>query len=259
MPKLDVGRHLRDLPVPLAYDGPCPGGQVGAAYVRWPDGHRSVLTHGPDVGPLLAVARAHGIPAPAYELVHPPVVVQELLPGVTPREPDARTVRSMVEINRRCRGVLAGRADLPALRLHLRADGPGFCLHGSLRAYDSRTRRLLDQVEEIGRAFPDTLEGDDLVHTDFHPENVLVDEAGTVTGVIDWDGATRGDADFDLVTLRFDLANRAPGLLSRVPGTVTAVCWAHMSLRQVDWAIRHFTASDVSAWLYIAERLKPAE
>lgn len=46
VPKLDVRRSLRDLPVPLAYDGPCPGGQVGAAYVRWPDGRRSVLTRG---------------------------------------------------------------------------------------------------------------------------------------------------------------------------------------------------------------------
>ncbi|WP_235854152.1 aminoglycoside phosphotransferase family protein [Nonomuraea aridisoli] len=243
--------------MPLTYEGPCPGGQVGAAYVRWPDGHRSVLTRGPDVSHLLSVARAAGIPAPGYELVHPPIVVQQLLPGAVARVPTARTVADMVDVNRRCRGLLAGRADLPPLRLHLRDDGPGFCLHGSLRAYDSRTRRLLDQIEEIGHAFPDTLEGDDLVHTDFHPENVLVDETGSVTGVIDWDGATRGDADFDLFTLRFDLALRAPELRVDVSDTVAPVCWAHMSLRQVDWAIRHFSASDVTLWLDIAERLKP--
>ncbi|MFC7586120.1 phosphotransferase family protein [Nonomuraea antimicrobica] len=130
---------------------------------------------------------------------------------MAPHAPTAEIVAGMVEINRRCRGILAGRQDLEPVRLHLRTDGPGFCLHGSLRAYDSRTRRLLDQVEEIGRAFPDTLEGDDLVHYDFHAGNVLVDAAGTVTGVIDWDGAARGDADLDLVTLRFDLARRAPG------------------------------------------------
>nr|WTA00125.1 hypothetical protein OH820_34790 [Streptomyces sp. NBC_00857] len=29
--------------VRLVVEGPCPGGQVGAAYVRRPDGHRSVL------------------------------------------------------------------------------------------------------------------------------------------------------------------------------------------------------------------------
>ncbi|SDH71114.1 phosphotransferase family protein [Nonomuraea jiangxiensis] len=263
VPRLDVHRYLGELPVPLEYEGPCPGGQVGAAYVRWPDGHRSVLTLGPDVSELLAPARAAGVPAPRYELVHPPVVVQELLPGTTPRTPTAATIRSMVEVNRRCRGVLAGRPDLPGLRLHLRADGPGFCLHGPLRAYDGRTRRLLDQVEEVGRAFPDTLEGDDLVHTDFHPENVLIDAEGTVTGVIDWDGATRGDAGFDLFTLGFDLAHRAPHLApdlhAIVPSPVLLVSWAHMSLRMVDWAIRHFTASDVTTWLDIADRLRPPD
>ncbi|MER6951990.1 phosphotransferase [Nonomuraea sp. NPDC000554] len=259
VPRLDARQALRELPVPLAYDGPCPGGQVGAAYVRWPDGHRSVLTRGPDVGPLLAVARAGGVPAPRYELVSPPVVVQELLPGAAPRRSSPVTVRSMIEVNRRCRGLLAGRPDLPPLRLHLRGDGPGFCLHHTLRDYDTRTRRLLDRVEEIGAAFPDTLDGDDLVHTDFHPENVLVDSSGTVTGVIDWDGAARGDADFDLFTLRFDLAHRAPHLLHLLDGLVAdevaAVCWAHMSLRMVDWAIRHFTAADVTTWLDISERL----
>ncbi|TDD00862.1 aminoglycoside phosphotransferase family protein [Nonomuraea deserti] len=257
VPRLDVTEYLDRLPVPLTYEGPCPGGQVGAAYVRRPDGRRSVLTRGPDVSELLEVARAAGVPAPAYELVHPPVVVQELLPGAPAHAPTAQTVRSMIEINRRCRGVLAGRPDLPGLRLHLRADGPGFCMHGPLRDYDGRTRRLLDEVEEIGQAFPDTLEGDDLVHTDFHPENVLVDAAGTVTGVIDWDGAVRGDADFDLVTLRFDLACRAPRLLADVPDEVAPVCWAHMSLRLVDWAIRHHSASDVTLWLDLARRLRP--
>ena len=258
VPRLDVHQYLRDLPVPLAYEGPCPGGQVGAAYVRWPDGHRSVLTRGPDVSRLLSVARGAGIPAPMYELVQPPIVVQELLPGSIAHMPTAATIQSMIEINRRCRGVLAGRSDLPALPLYLREDGPGFCLHGSLRTYDNRTRSLLDQVEEIGRAFPDTLEGDDLVHTDFHPENVLVDATGTVTGVIDWDGVTRGDADFDLFTLHFDLAHRSPALRVHVPDTVALVCWAHMSLRMVDWAIRHFAASDVAVWLDIADKLRPS-
>src|SRR5215467_12651346 len=75
----------------LVDEGRCRGGEIGACYVRWPDGHRSVLTAGP-CGPearraadLAAVARAAGVPAPRYELVValPSVtaVVQELLPG----------------------------------------------------------------------------------------------------------------------------------------------------------------------------------
>ncbi|MFG1948392.1 aminoglycoside phosphotransferase family protein [Nonomuraea sp. NPDC048826] len=255
VPRLDVASALRELD--LTYDGPCPGGQVGAAYVRWPDGRRSVLTRGPDVSDLLDVARAAGIPAPRYEAVHPPLVIQELLPGAPARVPSADTIRSMVALNRRTRGLFAGRPDPPALPLHLRTDGPGFCLHGSLRTYDARTRKLLAQVEEIGAAVPDTLEGDDLVHADFHPENVLVDDSGAITGVVDWDGAGRGDAGFDLVALRFDLARRAPELLPLVPDETTPACWAHMALRQVDWAIRHFTAAEVTVWLGVAERLRP--
>ena len=30
--------------VHLTVEGPCPGGEGGACYVRWPDGHRSVLS-----------------------------------------------------------------------------------------------------------------------------------------------------------------------------------------------------------------------
>ena len=173
MPKLDIRQALRVLPVRLACEGLCPGGQVGAAYVRRPDGHRSVLTRGPDVSPLLEVARAAGIPAPAYELVHPPYLVQELLPG-----------------------------DVPA-------------------------------------------------------GNVLVDAGGAITGVIDWDGVRRGDAALDLVTLRSDLAHRSHELHVDLPETAALRCWAHMSLRQVDWVIRHFSASEVTHWPEIAERLGP--
>jgi hypothetical protein len=260
----------------LAGDGPCPGGQVGACYVRWADGHRSVLTsqpagHAPAVRrteSLLAAGRASGVPAPRYELVAElpcgVVIVQELLPGAPPPVVGRRTIESMLEVNRRCRGVLAGYGDsLPSL--YLRADGPGFCLHEPLASYDRRTARLLAAIEEIGAAVPEQLAGNDLVHFDFHPENVLVDAAGSVTGVVDWDGAGRGNGYLDLFTLRFDLARRAPelgqwlaGLLrGTAPDEVVLACWAHMSLRLVDWSIRHFSASYVTSWLEVAEALRP--
>ena len=47
-------------------------------------------------------------------------------------------------------------------------------------------RRLLAQVRDIGRSLPGPMRGDDLVHLDFHPGNVLVDDTGDITGVIDW-------------------------------------------------------------------------
>ena len=278
---LNAGAVLHQLAgitgVLLANEGPCGAGQVGAAYVRWPDGHRSVLTSlPPGSGPaarraesLLAAGRAHGVPAPRYELVAElpcaVAIVQELLPGSVPTVPGRRTIESMLEINRRCRGVLADRDDLPAPSLYLRTDGPGFCLHEPLARYDRRTARLLAAVEEIGAEVPECLAGDDLVHFDFHPENVLVDAAGTVTGVVDWDGAGRSNGYLDLFTLRFDLTRRAPDLgrwlddqlRGAASDAVTRACWAHMSLRVVDWCIRHWPPSYVTNWLDIAEALRP--
>jgi len=84
-----------------------------------------------------------------------------------------------------------------------------------------------------------------------------------VTGVVDWDGASRGDRRFDLVTLRFGLHGTATGpgvterldaILDSVPEEVLRPAWAHMSLRMVDWAIRHFSPAEVERWLDLAEQ-----
>ena len=100
---------------------------------------------------------------------------------------------------------------------------------------------------------------------DFHPENVLVNATGRVTGVLDWDAINHGNGDVDLITLRFDLARRAPELGHRlqrqlaqtVPEDLALASWAHLSLRLVDWSIRHLTPADVITWLDIAESLRP--
>jgi hypothetical protein len=262
--------------VRLTGEGSPPGGQIGACYVRWPDGHRSVLTYIPaehrdwahQGAELAGIARAAGVPAPRYELIAEladvVAVVQELLPGTAPTTITRPTVESMIDLNSRLRGLLTDRADLPMASLHLRTDGPGFCLHGPMATCNRRTARLLAEIEAAGAELPERLAGDDLVHFDFHPENVLVDQGGTVTGVVDWDGAARAHGALDLMTLRFDLARRAPDL-GRLVGavlresTTPAVwlgCWAHMSLRIVDWAIREWTADEVSAWLRVAAEVR---
>jgi Ser/Thr protein kinase RdoA (MazF antagonist) len=244
----------------LVFEGSATDGEVGAAYVRWPDGRPGVLTMGsPVVGPLLDVARSAGVPTPVYELDVPDgdlvYLVQTRLPGSAPRRVDADIVAAMLAINDRLRGLLSGRDDLVAPSLFLTHDGPGFCLHEPLRRYDRRTARILDWIHEVGQVCDDA-DGDDLVHLDFHAGNVLVTNR-TITGVIDWDGAARGDGRLDLVTLRFDLAQRASDLLGgydamlrdRLPADRLRAYWAHMALRQIDWSIRHHPATTVDFWV----------
>lgn len=263
--------------VPLDFRGRCPGGEVGAAYVTWPDGRPGVLTWQPGplldrqrrIAALLALARSRGVPVPAYELVVPltvdgepaVAVVQERLPGTTPDRYDETLVTGMLAAHERFAGVLADRADVPPAPLYLTGDGPGFCLHGPLAGYDRRAARLLSWIEAVGAASPPVLAGDDLVHLDFHPGNVLVDASGTVTGIIDWDGAARGDRRFDLVTLRFAIPPDQPALAARLDAELAERLtadelrpyWASMALRQVDWTIRHHDARTVERYLTIAE------
>ena len=74
-----------------------------------------------------------------------------------------------------------------------------------------RLRRIADAAQRID------VSDRDVVHYDFSPHNVLVDD-DRITGVVDWDGATNGDAAFDLVTLAsftYDYAVRDELLAAR--------------------------------------------
>ena len=72
--------------------------------------------------------------------------------------------------------------------------------------------------------------------------------------------AARGDRHFDLATLRFYLAGQAPQLAGPVDERLADISehrrrayWAHLSLRQVDWSIRHHDAATVRHWVEVAE------
>ncbi|GAA1656434.1 hypothetical protein GCM10009765_02330 [Fodinicola feengrottensis] len=269
-----VAALAADAGVRLEVLGPAPGGQVGAAYVRWPDGREGVLTCASPgsagrlqrTDELLKLARLRGIPVPAYELIadlpDAVAIVQERLPGDQPDRADLPLVRAMVDLNERFAGLLADRPDVPAPELYLTKSGPGFCVHESLRVHSRRSQALLDWITEVGRQGPSTMSGDDLVHLDFHPENVLV-RHNAISGIVDWDGIGRGDRHFGLVTLRFALVGGDPAAARWVDDRIDATLddetlllyQAHMSLRMVDWAIRHFTAADIERWLDFTEDL----
>ncbi|WP_433169402.1 phosphotransferase [Kribbella sp. CA-247076] len=277
--RLDAGRVADELAevagVRLVVEGPCAGGEVGAAFVRWPDGRRSVLKWRPGTrledllaGPIAVseAVRAAGAPVPetqlAVQLGSAVATLQELLPGAPILQLDPHGLDQALALNDLQAGLLAERPDIPPLELFLQGDGPGFCLHGPLRAHDRRTARLDDRITAVGTQYPGPLSGDDAVHVDFHPRNLLAVD-GRITGVIDWDGAGRGDRRLDLVTLRFGVHGDSPidttvverldDVLDTFPDDVLRPLWAHMSLRMVDWAIRHFTPADVEHWLDLAE------
>jgi aminoglycoside phosphotransferase (APT) family kinase protein len=276
--RLEVGRVVealeREAGVRVVVEGPCSGGEVGAAFVRWQDGRRTVLKWRPGVtvegmqaGPLAVVdvLRSVGYPAPATELVaqvgDAVVTIQELLPGSKVDRLDEGTLDQALALNELQAQALAKRPDIPTVSLHLSEDGPGFCLHEPLRAHNRRTAKLESWIAEVGAAYPRELAGDDAMHLDFHPGNLLAVD-GKLTGVVDWDGAARGDRRLDLVTLRFGVHAGSTGavearldeLLDGLPEEVLRPLWAHMSLRMADWAIRHFTAADVDHWVDLAER-----
>lgn len=79
--------------------------------------------------------------------------------------------------------------------------GRDYCLHEPLRAFDVRTRRIVERIEAVGRALdPRDLGSADLVHGDVHPGNLLQVD-GELSAVIDMDYTCVGDAGFDLATL----------------------------------------------------------
>lgn len=181
-------------------------------------------------------------------------------------DPDPGLVRALLALNAVQRGALAAAGGSPA-DLHLEGDGPGFCLHEPLRRHSRASRALLDRVHEVGRGTPpDVFHGDDAVHLDFHPGNVLTvpGSPDRVAGVVDWTGARAGDCGLDLVTLGFALDHDGSSAAARVevleriraevdPEARRAFA-AHMALRQVDWAIRHHGPAAAESWLAVATR-----
>src|SRR5258707_7052062 len=119
--------------IELVVSGTLDGGQVGAARVRWPDGHEGVLKWRRDyseremrAGPLAAAEalRARGYPAPATELVvqvgAAVVTVQELLPGNKIDFLNENLFNQVLALHALHVGALAGREDVPRTALYLR-------------------------------------------------------------------------------------------------------------------------------------------
>jgi hypothetical protein len=249
------------------------GGEVGATDVRGDDGSRFVLkwwdgdaAAGRGAAALVERLRARGYPIPRFvvaeDLGGVTVMLQEYVEGAVSDDVSAATVATLLALNGLQAGAGDGKPDEWSTYIagSLLRGCDGYCVHQSLRDYDRRTAALLETIHATGQRLGDLPSGD-IVHLDFHHRNVLL-RGGAIAAVIDWEGCRSGDSAFDLVTLAFGLN------VARVPGAARDRVWkeacrraepealrayvAHMALRQVDWSIRHRTATDVNHWLRVA-------
>jgi aminoglycoside phosphotransferase (APT) family kinase protein len=130
--------------------------------------------------------------------------------------------------------------------------------------HSARSHRILAASLDISASAPPEVDGDDLVHLDLTGPNILFDDSGAVTGVVDWNlGAYRGDRHVALVKTRFEqewgIHAPAPGpaaraaahldgiLARRVSADVVDHYWAHRMLYQLYWAIQ-VAPTDVLDW-----------
>ena len=218
------------------------GESEGAWFATAPDGAPVVLKWLPDetmadrysvLLPALDELRSRGVPVPEY--------------------PHVLAVDG---------GTLSAQRVLPgASVVHTLTVGvDGWAIHEPLRTGGRRSAAVLDRVGAIGaEADAAWFPTNGLVHLDLHTDNVLAGDDGTLTGIIDWDGACGGDPRFDLVRYAFDLDGHDQPVWDLVEATgieprVLRAYVAHHALRCTGWAIRHHPA-DLPRQVDRAERV----
>jgi Ser/Thr protein kinase RdoA (MazF antagonist) len=265
---------------PFRVVGQLVGGETGAHQFVGPEGEAVVVKwdttddgrafRGESVA-LSERLRQAGWPVPAASVIEADdvtFVIQEFMPGTPPTTLDHRLVDQLLDLHA-CRLGLAAPDDprrWPAnLITTIAVGGNGYCRHGSLRTYDGRTRSLVERIEAFGRTLtPDDFVGDDVVHWDLHPGNLLVEE-GRIAAVVDTDFAMVGDARFDLVMLALTSSalDCEQGVSSRLFAEalhhldeVRAQAFlAHLFVRLIDWPIRRHSPTEVEFWLARADEL----
>jgi aminoglycoside phosphotransferase (APT) family kinase protein len=258
------------------------GGTSSAAYVRWPDGRECALTR-TDISldwmrrtaEVLSMARAEGFPVPRHDLVIDLsdgrlAVVQERLPGQPANRVDASMIESMVLANEQFAGFLASRKNAPDLPFFLRPNEIDDQLwRQALETYSNRSRLLLRRIMEIEGIDRPEMTAHDLVHPDYGLGNVLFDETGNITGIVDWNGgATRGDRRFALLKLAINIAaegeqygvrpvarNRLDEIVNTmIDPVLLRLYWAQWTLRKVSHAIQNgFPSRDIERELRLGE------
>ncbi|OIV39295.1 hypothetical protein BIV57_00115 [Mangrovactinospora gilvigrisea] len=130
---------------------------------------------------------------------------EEFLDGEHPSQITEAALHTMLDLSRAGRGAATERATgwLRSFADDLHTGGrkvepPVLTRHRYAASVLARARAAFETLPAEPRAF------DDLIHGDFSPGNVLVQD-GRLLGVVDWEGVTAGGAALDLVTLEWDL------------------------------------------------------
>jgi aminoglycoside phosphotransferase (APT) family kinase protein len=271
--------RLRELGFELGTRAEAGVSDGGGWFATAPDGAPVVLKWFPDetvaeryavLLPGLDELRSRGVPVPEYPHVLAvdgwTLSAQQVLPGASVRNPSPAMVEQVVE----CVAAMAGVAcPLPAPDLRpwgesvmhtLTVGVDGWAMHEPMRSGGRRSAAVLDRVEAVGAdADPAWFPTDGLVHLDLHTDNILAGDDGTLTGIIDWEGACAGDPRFDLVRFAYDLDGHDQPVWDVVEATgierrVLRAYVAHHALRCTSWQIHHHT-DDVPRQLDRAERV----
>ena len=261
--------------------GRLPGGESGAHKFLSPDGSPVVVKW--DSRPTSRRLRGEAVvlserlrteagwPVPAQIVIDVDdvrFVIQEFMHGVPPHCLDDRLLDELLDIHGRRIGMARDGDPIhwpDSLISTLAVGREGYCLHSSLYDFDPRTRDLVKRIENFGSAIsPSEFAGNDIVHWDFHPGNLLTSE-GSLSAVVDTDFALVGDAKFDLVALAIVSMSVPcePGVRTRLTSAAlddlddlaTQAYLAHFLLRLIDWPIRRGRLDEIDFWLQKADEL----
>lgn len=258
-------------------DGWFEGGEQGAHAIVDTAGNRAVLKWHVGSGYLdqyrkaatsTALLAGRGYPVPRYlyldEVDGIAYTVQTQLPGKPMGTLDDALLPGLLRLN----DLQSGAAPVLSLGwvgmlaysvLHGFAE---YCVIETLHRHSPATSILLDRLQDAARRLANLeVAAHDIVHFDFTPSNVLVQD-GEISGVIDWDGVMAGDLAFDLATLSFYAADQ-PDLqdllwqhgVERSRLDAMRLYLAHLVVRQVDWSIRFHTSHVADYWIAVSRDL----
>lgn len=247
---------------------PAQGGESASTFLATgEDGTLSVLKVSPSATPdslarlreLVTGLRRRGYPA-ARLLASGQVAgllfwQQERLPGTVLDSVPGWLLPEVLRLSDAQTGLGTGTHRLSDLiATTLTSGGEGYCVHATLAARPD-TRGMLRVLRRTADRCLDAIpERDDFVHYDFTVANMLT--AGTeIRGVIDINPPpVTGDRAFDLATLLFYCYDRdeirerlRARILELTDRRALAAYLAHMTLRQVDWSLRHHPGTRATA------------